>query len=146
MSTWRWLNLNHQLILQLLDSITISPVIENQLVVHAPRNISKEIEEFLIPFLRDRNLLHLHGLIVGTQYSTLEAFRQQLLIDKDISFTTGLEAITSRAQASELLQACLDMNDERINDIVVSQAAKNPHILKDVNFSSPNLFLFGLRF
>ena len=143
LSTWRWLNLNPQLILQLLDTITISPVIEDQLVVHAPRNISKEIEEFLIPFLRDRNLLHLHGLIVGTQYSTLEAFRQQLLIDRDISFTTGLEALTSRAKASELLQACLDMNDERINDIVVRQAAKNPHILKDVNFSSPNsLFIW----
>ncbi len=36
------------------------------------------------------------------------------------------------------------MNDERINDIVVSQAAKNPHILKDVNFSSPNsLFIWA---
>lgn len=143
LSTWRWLNLNPQLILQLLDSITISPVIENQLVVHAPRNISKEIEEFLIPFLRDRNLLHLHGLILGGQYSTLEAFRQQLLIDRDISFTIGLEALTSRAKASELLQACLDMNDERINDIVVRQAVKNPHILKDVSFASPkSLFIW----
>lgn len=143
LSTWRWLNLNPQLILQLLDSITISPVIENQFVVYAPKNISKEIEELLIPFLRDRNLLHLHGLIVGSQYSTLEAFKQQLLIDRDISFTTGFEALTSRAKASELLNACLEINDERINNIVVRQAAKNPHILKDVNFSSPkSLFIW----
>ena len=143
LSTWRWLDLNPHLILHLLGSINISPVIENQLVVHAPRSISKEIEELLIPFLRDHNLLHLHGLIVGGQYSTLDAFRQQLVIDSDLSFTKGLDALTSRAKPSELLQACLAVNDERINGIVINQAAKNPYILEKVSSSSPeSLFIW----
>lgn len=136
-SAWRWLEKDPNVVLQLLKQIKITATIENQLVIYAPNHISKTVEDLLIPFLREHHLLQLHGLIVGSQFSIMDAFKQQLAIDTDISFTKGLEAIISRARSSELLEACVLIEDKRITSILANYAIENPKILEKVSLLLP---------
>jgi hypothetical protein len=133
---WRWLNHEPQVTIQLLSYINITPAIESLLENQAPNNISKEAEEYALPFFAENNLLQLHGLVLGLCYSAYNAFSKQLKIDRDISFTKGLEALANRLNPGELLQSCLAVNDQRVTGITVDKAVVNPLILSEVSFSS----------
>lgn len=144
-AVWRWLNLDFGTTEQLLSLIEITPPIENLLKDNVPDRISKETEELMLPFFANNNLLQLHGLVLALRYSTLEAFSKQLQVDKDESFTKGLEEIAKKADPLELLSACLSINDQRITKITVANAVEDLSILKDINFSK-TLYLFGLKY
>lgn len=133
---WRWFNIDLNLIIKLLNEINITSLIEEKLLVYAPQDFSKQVEEIILPFSRDHNLLQLHGLILGSQYSALEAISKQLEIDCDISYTKGIEALISRTKSIELLQASIVVKDERVEDFVVYLAAKNSTILSQANHTS----------
>lgn len=136
-SVWRWLEKEPPLLLQLIGQIKTTPSIENHLVMYAPSQISKEVKDLLIPFSSTNKLLQLHGLILGSHFPIMDAFVQQLAIDTDSSFTEGLEALISRADPSELLQACLLTEDRRINSLLIHRATENPKLLEKVSLSLP---------
>lgn len=136
-SVWRWLEKEPPLLLQLLGQIKTTPSIENHLVMYAPNQISKGVKDLLIPFSRTNKFLQLHGLILGSHFPIIDAFVQQLAIDTDSSFTEGLEALISRANPSELLQACVLTEDRRINSLLIHRATENPKLLEKVSLSLP---------
>lgn len=135
-AVWRWLNLDFGTTEQLLSLIEITPPIENLLKDNVPDRISKETEELMLPFFTNNNLLQLHGLVLALCYSTYEAFLKQLQVDKDESFTKGLEEIAKKADPLELLSACLSINEQRITKITVANAVEDLLILEEVSFSS----------
>lgn len=141
---WQWLQAFPEVAFRLLKNISFSPSIENTLVTNAPLKLSQEIEGLLLPYFASKQLLQLHGLVLGLRYSVREAFDKQLKVDTDKSYIAGLEEIAKRAEISKLLEACISTKQPRITQITINKAIENPLILKNVSYTNDeSLFIWS---
>ena len=98
----------------------------------------------LPPHFASKQLLQLHGLVLGLRYSVREAFDKQLKVDTDKSYIAGLEEIAKRAEISKLLEACISTKQPRITQITINKAIENPLILKNVSYTNDeSLFIWS---
>ncbi|WP_440824315.1 GAP1-N1 domain-containing protein [Psychrobacter cryohalolentis] len=141
---WRWLGAFPEVAFELLKNIAISPLIENTLAINAPLKLSQEIESLLLPYFASKQLLQLHGLVLGLRYPVREAFDKQLKVDTDKSYTAGLEEIANRTDVSKLLEACTFIKQPRITQITINKAIENPFILNNVSYTNDeSLFIWS---
>ncbi|HDS7500261.1 TPA: hypothetical protein QHU55_002556 [Klebsiella aerogenes] len=140
---WRWFNINIETTFQLLIASNINHDAESMLAAHVQKNLSQPEVECLLKHFSSKRLLVLHGTVLGLYLPTEVAFKMQVGIDTNPNNTSGLAALASKVDPKHLLSSCINLNDNRLNDIVIRMAVDNPSILETVSEDSKmSLFIW----
>lgn len=131
---WRWAETRPATLKALADYFPWDGGLEARLSDAVPRKISHDAGEAVKSIALLKGWLRLHGAAAGASLSPSEAVRQQLSVDADPGNLDGLRAALRPATPAQSLAIALDTAEPRILRIAAEEVAREPQLLKDVDF------------
>ena len=135
---WRWIQTCPDLVDAALCHVMAEVPVETSVAEAAPRCISPHIANEVLALARSRGWLRVHGAVLSAAFSPLDAARQQLTIDSDLSFIEGIRLCFRNAKPEEVLNCALEIGDPRTTILAGEVAARDPELLTQVDFRGRN--------
>ena len=136
---WRWIQRCPEFVDAVLNQVVAESDVERRLAEAAPRNITQDIAEALLLLARSRRWLRIHGAVLSAVCNPLDAARQQINVDTDLSSMESVRISLRNATPEEVLNCALEIGDPRTILLAGETVANNPKLLgKIVDFGDMN--------
>lgn len=135
---WRWIQRRPEPVDAVLNQIVAESAVERRLAEAAPRNITQDIAEALLLISRSHRWLRLHGAVLSAVCNPLDAARQQINVDTDLSSMESIRISLRNATPEEVLNCALEIGDPRTILLAGETVAKDPKLLGKVDFREMN--------
>lgn len=135
---WRWMQTCPGVVDAALGHVMAEDSVETSVAEAAPRCISPRIANEILALARSRGWLRVHGAVLSAAFSPLDAARQQLAIDSDLSFMEGIRPCFRNAKPEEVLNCALEIGDPRTTILAGEAAARDLELLTQVDFRERN--------
>ena len=135
---WRWIQVCPDIVDSAFCDVMTEKDVEACIAEAAPHNIDEEIAETLLVLARSRGWLRMHGVVLSTTCRPLDSVRQQIAVDTDQSFIEGVRFSLRNAKQKEILNCALEIGDPRAIALAGEAVARQPDLLRSVDFSELN--------
>ncbi|EMN5324594.1 TPA: effector-associated domain EAD1-containing protein [Enterobacter hormaechei] len=133
---WRWVNIEPTTITKLFEYLPSDYDLETRIFQVAPREMNTSVGNTVMTLARSKKWLRLHGAAAGASLELREAVYKQLSIDTEITDLDGIKATLRRATSLELITLALENQESRILYLAAKEAALEPQLLKDLDYSA----------
>lgn len=133
---WRWWDKRSDLVHQLDNYIPEKASVEQSLANQCARNLPAQLGEAVLGFARKRNWLSLYGVACLSLYPPLIAIKKHLEVDRSPSFEVALRQLNKRLDAKTILEAALDIGENRLLRLAGEICAKEPSFLAELDLDS----------
>ena len=135
---WRWIQRSPELVDAVLNQVVAESDVERRLAEAVPRNVAQDVAETVLALVRSRRWLRIHGAVLSTVCNPLDAARQQINVDTDLSSMESVQISLRNATPEEVLNCALEIGDPRTILLAGETVAKDPKLLGKVNFGEMN--------
>ena len=132
---WRWLQVRPETVATLFHYVPAEARNEERLVAATPRKLDETAAIALATPALSRGWFRLHGAVLSASCSPSDAARQQVAVDTDPSVLVGLRSALRNANAEEVVECGLEIDDPRMPQLAGEVVAKKPKLLVGVDIT-----------
>jgi hypothetical protein len=111
---------------------------QNDLIAAMPSTIQKELSEPVLNFAVTQSWFLLHGAVisVASGMTPIEKFKRQLDVEPVLSDYGGLHLIVAKVGEAKLVEAAVELHNDRLADLAGQAAAKSPALLANLDVTN----------
>ena len=111
---------------------------QNDLVATIPSIIDRELREQVLSFAVTHSWLLLHGAVisVASEMTAIEKFKRQLDVEPLEGDEGGLHLLVGKLGEVELVEAAIELHDDRLADFAGQAAARSPALLANLDVTN----------
>lgn len=123
---WRWLVSNAGLPDTIFGWLLLDPAVELRLAQTTPAVLSKPLAESILSFALKRKWLFLHGAVLATMETPINAVRRQIAVTGSSKNLSGVEFALRLATPSQLLECAVVLAIPKIVALAAHEVVKSP--------------------